>query len=98
MKPIPNVSAAVTLLVRQECAEVFAYKDLSAYHAPSECYMDVDRLNGRRRRVVHRQIHALTGMPYRVFFRRLRKQYPQLIDGNGWGRMMNRVYWKHYPF
>lgn len=91
-RPVPNLSIALSILMRAECREVFLHADVSAFGAPSECHDDVDRGMAKRMRVARKHAEAVSQRPLRCILRAAAR------SGVDWGRVCNRVYWNNYPF
>jgi len=88
-----NVSAALTVLARAEARERVMHADVDAWGAPSECHYDVSRGAAERWRTARRQAHALTGLPWPAFVRRLRRDYGLTLDpyDRQWSRIVGRA-------
>lgn len=57
-----NLGKAVSILAAFERQTAFVYDDLSAFHAPSECYPLVERRLARRFRIVRRHACRVAGV------------------------------------
>lgn len=67
MKPVPNLSRAVSLLVQFERRESGYHDSLGAYYAPSECYADLNRGRPRRWHRVRKHVEGVTGLKWKQF-------------------------------
>lgn len=59
----------VSALRAQDLEDAAMHEALSAFHAPSECYADVDRRQEDRRTAIYRHYARLAGMSPRQFVR-----------------------------
>jgi hypothetical protein len=57
-----QLGKAVGILLRFEQETSYCYEDLRAFHAPSECYGDVERGLRRRFRTVRRHACSVAGV------------------------------------
>jgi len=91
---IKNLGKAVSILARQEAASHFAFEDLAAFHAPSECYPIVERGERRRARLARRHAEAVAGAPLRVIAKEARKRGSMTIFSGDpkWERAVGKAY------
>lgn len=90
---IQNVSRALTVIARAEVRECLMHDDVRAWGAPSECHADVSRGEPQRWRDARRAVRGLTGLPWPVFVRRLRRDYGLRLDpyDRQWNRIIDRT-------
>lgn len=79
-----DIGKGLTILRREQRAHVERVADLDRFHAPSECYRDVERGEARRARIVRRIVKATTGLRFRVFLREVeRRTSPRWVHEHG---------------
>jgi hypothetical protein len=93
-----NISQALTVIAFAECREHFMHADVVAFGAPSECHDLVSRGEAERLRLMRRRVHSLTGLPYRVFCRKVARDHGLPIGGPKWQSIVGRVYARNYPY
>ncbi len=93
---IQNLGKVMTILLMQEVREASYAADLAAFHAPSECYRDVERGAVRERRRTRRHAEAVAGAPLRIIRREAwRRGQLQIGAGPVFDRAFGRMYTRH---
>jgi hypothetical protein len=64
-----DIGRAISILIRQEAAEIAMHADVDAFYAPSECHALVARGAVGRRRQAQRHAAAVAGLPRREVWR-----------------------------
>ena len=90
---IRNLSRALSVIARHEAYEWLGHAEISAFGAPGECHHDFERGAAKRYRLVYRRVHALTGLSWRAFVRRVRREYGLVMHpcDRVWNRILDRT-------
>jgi hypothetical protein len=89
---IKNLGKVVGILARAEADEHFAYEDLSAFHAPSECYPIVAKGLAKKNRRARKLAEAIAQAPLRVILKQAARRGAVHPNSPRWGNMVGRVY------
>jgi len=69
-----NIGRGVSLWLAFQRAEHAAHEDVDAFDAPGECHVLVEKFYRRRERLVRRHIRGVTGLPFDLFCREVRRR------------------------
>jgi hypothetical protein len=97
MKPVQNLSRALTIIARAEAAEHFMHADVRAWGAPGECHQDVSRGEPYRMREMRKQVESEIRRPFRHVVKDAKRRGMELGSPK-WQDFVSRVYTNTYPF